>query len=102
MIAPFDIIYQQEVNWIYNYVLKAQRVTCDRKSYILVRDSIYSTHLSSHCNLPAQIEQTQIKIIVIKHEDEFFFYLNMIPCDEIGSYFTCVYFSTNRKKTQTI
>ena len=102
MIAPFDIIYQQEVNWIYNYVLKAQRVTCDRKSYILVRDSIYSTHLSSQCNLLAQIEQTQIKIIVIKHEDEVFFYLNMIPCDEIGSYFTCVYFSTNRKKTQTI
>jgi len=30
LIAPFDILCQQEVNWIDNYVLKAQQVTCDR------------------------------------------------------------------------
>jgi len=57
LIAPFDIFCQQEVNWIYIYVPKAQQVTCDRgtrKSYVSVSDN---NNVSSQCSVSAQIEQ---------------------------------------------
>ena len=41
--VPFYIVCQQEVNWICNYVPKAQQIPCNRgtrKTYILVSDSI--------------------------------------------------------------
>jgi len=63
LIDPFDIFCQQEVNWIYNKVPKAQQVTCDRvpEKAIFWSVTICNKHLSSQWNLPAPIEQVQDK-----------------------------------------
>jgi hypothetical protein len=56
LIAPFDIICQQEVNWIDNYVPKAQQVTCDRdtrKSYISIRNRYFYVDCWSCREIPS-------------------------------------------------
>jgi len=65
LIVSFNIFCQQEMNWIYNFISKAQQVTCDREtrpSYIFRSVRVHNQKKTSiQCNLPASIEQAQDK-----------------------------------------
>jgi len=51
LIAPFDIFFcQQEVNWIYNYIPKAQQVTGVPEKAIFRSLTLYNKNFIYICN----------------------------------------------------
>ena len=70
LIVPFNSFRQQEVNWIYNYFLKVQQVTCDTCIFWSV--TVYNKNVSNQCYMPAQIEQVQDKHVYNQYDTNIF------------------------------